>query len=322
MESAASERVAFRWTIGNVSAFGFESLRISVWSAFNLFRCTAAYAICVNSISIEEAKARTGVVPPQVQWIDCSGYLPDWMAAHFDGSMAEGVGWKFAPVRLFPAHYELSLDNDCIFWRVPTAIEQWLRDDDSAGSVLAEDVATGFGQFSPYCGSAGRNSGIRGLAPGFDFESTLRCVLEEKNVLLSSELDEQGLQVLTLNRFTKPRIVSVDEVTICSPFWPHRNYLGTHGAHFVGLNSSHLPWNYYDRPADEWKKEHWARFKPVLEQFITDFPQGHSGRGANRSEFQKFSRLTSTSRSKTKMTKRIHQRIEPGFRRTFECEII
>jgi hypothetical protein len=268
MQARSSQRIAFRWTIGNVSTFGFEALRLSVWSAFNLFQCTAAYAICVNSISIDEAKERTGNVPAQVRWIDCSERLPAWMSHYFDTKMAEGVGWKFAPIRLFPEQHEISLDNDCIFWRVPTIVEHWLQKNERTESIIAEDVTAGFGQFARFCGGAPRNSGIRGLPPGFDFETALKRVLDQENILLSSELDEQGLQVLALNRFTRLRVVSVDEVTVCSPFWPHRNYLGTHGAHFVGLNSFHLPWKYYDRPADDWKNEHWAKFKPLLERMI------------------------------------------------------
>ena len=51
---------------------------------------------------------------------------------------------------------------------------------------------------------------------------------------------------------------------ICSPFHPHRPEPGRCGAHFVGLNARHLAWNYYDRPADAWMADHWARLHPVL----------------------------------------------------------
>jgi hypothetical protein len=36
------------------------------------------------------------------------------------------------------------------------------------------------------------------------------------------------------------------------------------GAHFVGLNLKHIAWDYYDRPADTWMDEHWARHAPFL----------------------------------------------------------
>jgi hypothetical protein len=30
------------------------------------------------------------------------------------------------------------------------------------------------------------------------------------------------------------------------------------------MNARHIPWNYYDRPADEWMEEHWRRRRPAL----------------------------------------------------------
>ncbi|HEX2868210.1 MAG TPA: hypothetical protein VHO03_14285 [Ignavibacteriales bacterium] len=37
-----------------------------------------------------------------------------------------------------------------------------------------------------------RNSGIRGLPPGFNLEMSLRRILEKNPVKMTSELDEQG----------------------------------------------------------------------------------------------------------------------------------
>jgi hypothetical protein len=178
--------------------------------------------------------------------------------------MAEGVGWKFAPLRLFPGHFELSLDNDCILWELPEAIRQWLAACDEHRCVLAEDVRPALGQFESLCGGRAMNSGIRGLAPGFHYDAALRRVLALKDreagapVVLRSELDEQGLQAAAVSSEREPLLVATREVSICSPFHPHRPDLGTCGAHFVGLNARHLPWRYFDRPADEWRAEHWA----------------------------------------------------------------
>jgi len=54
------------------------------------------------------------------------------------------------------------------------------------------------------------------------------------------------------------------EVSLCSPFWPRSPHFGTCGAHFVGMNAPHIPWNYYDRPADLWLDEHWQKVRPLL----------------------------------------------------------
>jgi hypothetical protein len=59
-------------------------------------------------------------------------------------------------------------------------------------------------------------------------------------------------------------LVRTHDVSICSPFWPRSPELGRCGAHFVGLNAHHIPWNYYDRPADVWRDEHWERHWPEL----------------------------------------------------------
>jgi hypothetical protein len=89
-------------------------------------------------------------------------------------------------------------------------------------------------------------------------------VFELRPVTLRSELDEQGLQAAALSLRNPPLLVSTDEVTICSPFWPHRPHLGPRGAHFLGLNARELPWRYYDRPAVEWIAENWQRHRHEL----------------------------------------------------------
>jgi len=266
----ARDNVAVRWTIGDVSARGFEALRLSAWGAYHLFGESARYVVCCNNLSLAEARSKAGSLPESVTWHDATGDLPSWIQPFFEMGMAEGVGWKFAPLRLFPDRYELSLDNDCILWDLPEAVSSWLDDPASRRCVLAEDVRPAFGQFAEFCGDEPRNSGIRGLSPGFDLEAALRAMLERKAaalegpVLLTSELDEQGLQVAALLSEGEVQTVGIDDVAICSPFWPHRPELGRCGAHFVGLNARHISWNYYDRPADDWMRDHWARHREEL----------------------------------------------------------
>ncbi len=128
---------------------------------------------------------------------------------------------------------------------------------------MAEDVDRCLGQFqdSPVPGAV--NSGIRGLPPGYPLADRFREQLAHKPVLLRSELDEQGLQAAALHSGPCLR-VTTEEITICSPFWPRRPELGTCGAHFVGLNSKHIPWNYYDEPGDIVRRRHWDEHRPEL----------------------------------------------------------
>jgi hypothetical protein len=270
-----------RWTIGNVSRRGFEALRLSVWGAHRLFGDAAAYAICCNGVPLDGARARAAPLPVGVAWhaVD-HAMLPHWLLPHLEAGIAEGVAWKFAPLRLFPDRHEIALDNDCILWAVPEAMQSWLAGDAPGRCLLAADVKPAFGQFADLCGPEPRNSGIRGVPPGHDFAAALRQVLEVKSsalgrpVVLTSELDEQGLQTAALSRQGALLAVAVEEVTICSPFWPHRPDLGACGAHFVGLNSRHIAWDYYGRPADDWMREHWARHLPTLRERTGAPPPG------------------------------------------------
>lgn len=251
--------IGVRWTIGNVHPLGFEALRLSVWGAWNLFGPAAEYTICVNSISLATAEDLAGPLPAAVQWRDNSGELPEWLRPHLAENLTEGTSWKLAPVRLYPERFELALDNDCILWKMPHAIDQWLHSSAPDCTVVAADTQRMLGKFADLCGPEPRNSGIRGLPPGFDYERRLREILASRSERLNSELDEQGLQIAAVTAAAQCRIVEVDEVAICSPFPNHRQRLGSCGAHFVGLNAWKLPWQWEGRPATAWIRDFWLR---------------------------------------------------------------
>jgi hypothetical protein len=267
--SSWTERaIGVRWTIGDVSDFGFDALRWSLWGACGIFGEGAQYVVCVNSVPLEVARARTGRVPEAVRWHDNSRDLPGFIHAHLDAGMAEGVGWKLAPLRMFPDRHEIALDNDCILWELPPALRAWLEREPAQACLLAEDVRACFGQFAAHCGSAPRNSGIRGLPPGFSLERALRAMLDVHPVQLASELDEQGLQAAALARCGTLDVVPLDEVAVCSPFPPHLPGPGSCGVHFVGLNAKRVRWTVDDRPAEELLRENYARIVPYLHERI------------------------------------------------------
>lgn len=257
-----SRRIGVRWTIGDVSPHGFEALRLSLWGAWRLFGPEAAYAVVVNAVAVDEARARTGPAPAGVEWRPADT-LPAVLRPHLDHGMAEGVAWKLAPPRCFPDRYELSLDNDCILWDIPEAVRAWLDEEDPR-CLVAADVELAHGAFTALTRPEPRNTGLRGLPPGYDLEAALAAVLARHPVPLASELDEQGLQVVALDLVRPAHVVSTRELAICSPFWPKTPDLGRAGAHFVGLNSRNLPWDYYDRPASAWVDENWRRHRPEL----------------------------------------------------------
>ena len=258
-----------RWTVGDVSSRGWEALRLSVHCAVRLFGPQAAYTICVNTVAMAEAIRRAGELPPQVKWREVTAAeIPRELSMHLDPDMAEGVGWKLVPPQVYPDRHELALDNDCILWDQPAALREFLRRGDA--TLLAEDIDRCLGQFTDCAHVPGHiNSGIRGLPPGFALLPALRESLAEREaitgapVLLRSELDEQGLQAAALHR-TPCLLVRREEVSICSPFWPRQTGLGTCGAHFVGLNSKHIPWNYFDRSGDHVRREHFDQHRAEL----------------------------------------------------------
>jgi hypothetical protein len=257
--------LGIRWTVGDVSPHGFQALQLAAWGAWHMFGERARYVICTNTIAPSDARHCLGVLPPAVELraVERSD-VPAFIAEALDAAFAQGVGWKFAPLRIFPELRELALDNDCILWSIPSAIDAWLSDAEPS-AVIAEDVRPCFGRFAALVGDdAPRNSGIRGLPAHFDLAAALRDILAIQPGVMTSELDEQGLQVAALVRSLTTRVVDTGSVSICSPFWPHSPALGRHGAHFVGLNAKQLPWSYEGRPATELTREHFARHRDEI----------------------------------------------------------
>ncbi|MGC4063289.1 MAG: hypothetical protein QM784_01275 [Polyangiaceae bacterium] len=258
-----ASQLGIRWTIGDVSNEGFEALRLSVWGAWRAFGRRTSYVICVNTVSIDEARARTGPLPEGCDWFAVEPEVPAFLTDHLEPGMAQGAAWKLLPLQFYPDRYELSLDNDCILWSAPSALRRWLDAKDGT-TLLAEDVKACFGQFAPQCGMAPRNAGIRGLPPGFRLEQAMKAALRAVDAPLRSELDEQGLQVAAVTRNTNCEIVPLTDVSICSPFPPHLPNLGRCGAHFCGLNARDLGWKLGDRPASEVVRDHFKRLRPAL----------------------------------------------------------
>jgi hypothetical protein len=263
--------LAIRWTIGDVSARGFEALRLSAWGAWRVFGPSASYVVCVNSITVDEARRRAGPVPEGICWLQVTRQdIPAFLVPLLARNMSAGSGWKFAPLRVFPDRAEISLDNDVILWEMPQSISAWIASAQDE-CLLSEDVRAAYGQLASLApAKPALNSGIRGLPAGFDFESALRTTIAARErelgarLVLASGIDEQGLQAAALVWSRRLHVVSLAEVSVCSPFHPHLPHLGRCGAHFVGVNARHFAWDYFGRPADAWMAEHWERHAAEL----------------------------------------------------------
>jgi hypothetical protein len=259
--------LGIRWTIGDVSDLGFEALRLSILGALRVFGAQAHYAVYVNTIAVSVAQQRCGPLPATVVWRDATAAMPAWLSAHLGEGFAEGVAWKLAPLQAFPDTHELALDNDLILWDLPPAMARWLERDDVC--LVAEDVRACFGRFTDLCGPEPRNLGLRGLPPRFPLGSALRAMLARRPGLLSSELDEQGLQLAALGALGKVVAVPLEDVSICSPFPPHLPTLGRCGAHFCGLNARSLGWSLDGYPAEHYLRAHWERLRAEVEARVT-----------------------------------------------------
>ncbi|MBI3926165.1 MAG: hypothetical protein HY319_11535 [Armatimonadetes bacterium] len=239
--------IALRWTIGDVSSRGQEALRLSIWGAWKLFGPAADYLVCVHTLPVELVRARTRPIPPGIQWLPCGG----------------GTPWELEPPRYYPDRHEICIANNLILWEMPATLKDWL--DQRTRCLLTEDIWACYGRFGDLCGKTAYNLGLRGMPPGFDLGVVQQGLLELRpGSLCSREADERGLQVAALSLTGAPFGVTLQEVSLCSPFYPHQPYLGRCGSHFLGVNSSQIPWDYYGRPADVWMDEHWRRYFPVL----------------------------------------------------------
>jgi hypothetical protein len=137
--------VGVRWTVGDLSTRGWEAIRVSVHCAVRLFEPRTEYVICVNTVVLESAQERAGVIAECVRWLEVSSAdVPSFLLPPRTAT-AQGVGWKLVPTRIFPDAYELSLDNDCILWQKPTVLDQWLGN--ANRTLLAEDMQRCLGHF-------------------------------------------------------------------------------------------------------------------------------------------------------------------------------
>lgn len=100
--SVALYSLGNRWITGDVSPRGFKALRLSIWGAWRLFGAKATYAVCVTLFLLNKPRCAPEV-PAGIAWHGATGDdEPDFLNTFLDGDMAEGVAWKFAPLRLFP----------------------------------------------------------------------------------------------------------------------------------------------------------------------------------------------------------------------------
>lgn len=256
----AERLLGIRWTIGDVSERGSETCACSsgvprarpgpgpaTWSAPTSFRSrrpAPARAKCPQHCCWQVPAATRCLPGDPFRWrLGGRSGVKAGAVALLSGSLRAGSRQPLHPVADAPRFG-------------PAAV----RRHPQAG-LLAEDVRACFGQFVGLCGPMPRNSGIRGLPPGFNLEAALQRLLQEHPVTLASELDEQGLQVTARARPIPGDDRGCEHLFALSAApahpWPPRRPFRRAQRHAGG-------WQLKGRPAVECIQDHWQRHRAAL----------------------------------------------------------
>lgn len=227
-----------RWTIGNTSQAGYESLAFSIASFRHLYPDTkiAIYHNCPRN---------------NLQYIlrDFSDFVTLNDQSQYLKSKCPpiGVAWKLYPPRIAPDEHEICIDNDIVFLdRIPE-IDAFFKGD---CTLLLEGSSRNYGRFDRhvppgYC----INSGVYGMPPKFNFQKYVNFYSGDQWEInafglhaASKTFDEQGLVAIALLSYRKIAIIKETSVTNCETHL----ILGK-GLHFVGVNRNqfHMPFRLF-----------------------------------------------------------------------------
>jgi hypothetical protein len=67
----------------------FDALRLAIHGLLRLLGNAAEYIVCVNSISVSEAKRRCGSIPESVLWREAPPDIPATLRPYISCAMAE-----------------------------------------------------------------------------------------------------------------------------------------------------------------------------------------------------------------------------------------
>lgn len=223
-----------RWTIGNTTPNGYESLVCSILAFTNLY--DVEVIVCHN--------CDPNNLPDRV-----SQYLKyDQRQCRLgDNIEAKGVAWKLYPPRLAIDRHEIQIDNDLIIEERIPEIDQFLNSD---CTLLLQGSSRTYGRFERHVPIGFQiNSGIFGMPPGFNFQQHIETHIGsgwEKNAYgehaQNETFDEQGLVALALLNYPRYVIIPRSCIVDCEQNWHQAK-----GYHFIGLNRRefHRPFSLY-----------------------------------------------------------------------------
>jgi hypothetical protein len=208
------KKPVIRWTVGGSNSNGYKILSNSIRNIINLYSDRFEYFVCYNDVDINKIKELekkfNNVIFIEQSWRDCPIKIKKPKSTNKHKQKINGSFWKICPPRMSPNTHEIILDNDLIFLKKPKILEKFLS---SNRNFIIKDSKIYLGSFHDPIykkNKKGYNSGVIGLAPGYDFSSEIQnnYKLFYKNKLKSFELgqydygldygEEQGLLMYTL----------------------------------------------------------------------------------------------------------------------------
>jgi hypothetical protein len=221
-----------RWTIGNVNENGFTCLKKSILSLKKLLGNKVDYVVVYNSITDAKLKDMPAMTINQSDYKTSLPIEPCSFA------------WKFYPPRLRLESHEIFLDNDIIFHRIPTIMEEFLNGN---FNLLYEGRYRLLGSFDNMIPKNIKvNSGIFGLVPFYNLSTEINQLfldikktqwIEKVDTPLDQPnmFDDQGLIAFLLMK-TQYKILPLTEVPIIESWEELPRGNNIKGYHFVQLN--------------------------------------------------------------------------------------
>lgn len=212
-----------RWTIGNTTQLGYESLLLSITSFCHWYNVDVIIYNNGFPENLDFLRKIFPTIPIHQQSFEEQQPKP------------VGVSWKLYPPRTDSERHEIFIDNDIVFREYIPEIDYFFNND---CTLLLEDVARAYGRFDRYVPKGYNiNSGVFGLPPHFNLKKYIDMYVDEWEINAtgiysqSKTFDEQGIVALAL--LNHPNFVIIDNETIVDC----RSQLKlAKGIHFIGIN--------------------------------------------------------------------------------------
>jgi hypothetical protein len=234
--------VLFRWTCGNTTVAGLETLARSVKLAKKAFDgYPVEYAVCYNNLTELQVEQLQKLDVPLVRQ-EPTHLLRPYLDAGTDQRNRHKTGgslWKICPPRLAPDKHEIVCDNDVLIHSIDQ-IKPFL---DGDCTMFARTGVRYYGTYAHLISEGAYNSGLIGMPPGFDFQKEIVDIIYDNPVAKFTYGEEQALVIAALLKYPRHVVLEVRDMyelkTDLDGF--------TDIIHFIGVNRAdrHYGWEAY-----------------------------------------------------------------------------